>query len=73
MVAALANRTLFVVKEIRQFVVLDVIEQRVDNFTMGKLDRFILIRQGLDDDGLWYFLVILGDRNGLAGAEGFGG
>ena len=28
-VAALANRTLFVVKEIRQFVVLDVIEQRV--------------------------------------------
>ena len=72
-VAALANRTLFVVKEIRQLVILNVVEQCVNNLTMGKLYRFILIRQGLHDDGLGYFLVIISDRNGFPGAEGFGG
>ena len=72
-VTALANRTLFVVKEIRQFVIFDVIEQGVNNFTMGKLYRFILIRQGFDDDRLRYFLVIISYGNGLPGAKGFGG
>ena len=40
---------------------------------MGKLYRFIYIRQGLDDDGLRYFLVIISDGNSLSGAEGFSG
>ena len=31
---ALANRTLFVVKEIRQLVIFNVVEQCVNNFTM---------------------------------------
>jgi hypothetical protein len=70
---ALANRALFVVKEIRQLVIFYVIKQCVNDLTMGKLDRFILIRQGVDDDGLRYFLVIIGDGNGLPGAEYFGG
>ena len=72
-VAALTNRTFFVVKVIRQFVIFYIIEQCVNNFTMGKLYRFILIRQGLDDDRLRYFLVIISYRNGLPGAKGFGG
>ncbi len=72
-VTALANRTLFVVKEIRQFVIFYVVEQCVDNFAMGKLHRLILIRQGFDDNSLRDFLVIIGYGNGLPGAKGFGG
>ena len=71
-VTALANRTLFVVKEIRQFVIFDVIKQCVNNFTMGKFYRFILIRQGRDDDGLRNILVIISYRNGITGLKGFG-
>ena len=71
--ATLANRALFVVKIIRQFVIFDVIEQCIDNFTVRKLYRFILIRQGLDRDSLRYFLVIIGHRNGLTGFKGCGG
>ena len=70
--ATLANRALFVVKIIRQFVIFDVIEQCLDNFTVRKLYRFILIHQGLDRDNLRYFLVIIRHRNGLTGFKGCG-
>ena len=72
-VAALTNRTFFVVKIIRQFVIFYVVEQCVDNFTVRKLYRFILIHQCVDGDGLRYFLVIISYGNGLTGFKGFGG
>ncbi len=72
-VAALTNRTFFVVKVIRQFVIFYIIEQCVNYFAMGKLYRFILIGQGLDGDGLRYFLVIISYGNGLTGFKGCGG
>ena len=72
-VATLADCTLFVVEIIRQFVIFDVIEQCVDNFTVRKLYRFILIRQGLDDDRLRNILVIINCGNGITGFKGLGG
>ena len=72
-VTTLANRALIVVKIIRQSVIFDVIEQCFDNFTVWKLYRFILIRQGLDDDGLRNVLVTIRYGNGVTGFKGFGG
>ena len=72
-VTALADRALFMVKEIRQFVIFYIIEQCVDNFAMGKFYRFILIRQSLDDDRLRNILVIINCGNGITGFKGLGG
>ena len=71
-VTSLANRTLFAVKVIRQFVIFDVVKQRVNYFSMRKFHRLIFIRQSLDDHGFRYILRIIGFCDGLPGLQNSG-
>ena len=73
MMAALANRSVFIVKVVCQFIGVDLIDHGLENFTVRQLYRIVFIHQCLDGDGLRYILNIIGVRNGLAVFQGLGG
>ena len=57
MVTTLTHRSIFMVKKIGQMVVFNFVDHTGDDLTVRKFYRFVLIRQGIDNDGFRYVFV----------------